>query len=418
MKKNIISRTIIVFLTIILFGCSSESSTTNSPENPNPSLKKWVKIDAGMGYSLGLLEDGSLWSWGDNQNGNAGLGSLSDSNLPVKIFDANVKECYISEGLNSNYVIKNDGTLWTTGKNGSGNNWLVQTCFGTSFQTYETYSYYRYWGPSSNKTQYTQLGSDGNWSKLYLKNNNTIWAFSCINNFTGYYYDNFPCGGGSWRGNPEVINNPIQINSDNDWKDVKLGAFVAYGIKNDGTLWRWGYMFGMPQATIPPNIFPINADNDWLKIQPIQGQNLTVLKTDGTIWNIPEVNEFGQTLNNPNDIIPTQIGNSNWKTITGSDYANKYVGIKPEGTLWAWGNNSDGFLGDGTYTDQIEPIQISDKSNWRQVVIGNSGNPGAEYFLAIDDLGNIWGWGKNDKGQLGDETYTDKYVPTLLISAQ
>ncbi|MGJ1389217.1 hypothetical protein ACR78F_02505 [Sphingobacterium spiritivorum] len=89
----------------------------------------------------------------------------------------------------------------------------------------------------------------------------------------------------------------------------------------------------------------------------------------------------------------------------------RFVGIKTDGTLWAWGYNGDGFLGDGGYTNQVQPLKISDKTNWLQV----SGDE--SFYTALDNEGNIYGWGKNDRGQLGDGTKVDKYKPTLVIPA-
>lgn len=77
--------------------------------------------------------------------------------------------------------------------------------------------------------------------------------------------------------------------------------------------------------------------------------------------------------------------------------------------MWAWGKNSDGFLGTGDYSDEITPVKISEANDWVSV-----SSTGASY-LVINSKGEVWGWGDNTYGQLGDGTTTTKYVPTLLL---
>lgn len=82
--------------------------------------------------------------------------------------------------------------------------------------------------------------------------------------------------------------------------------------------------------------------------------------------------------------------------------------VKDDGTVWAWGANQYGQLGDGTTTDRTEPVQAKGLSN----IIGIAA--GAHHSIAFDADGAIWAWGRNARGQLGDGSQTDRTEPTRV----
>ena len=89
-------------------------------------------------------------------------------------------------------------------------------------------------------------------------------------------------------------------------------------------------------------------------------------------------------------------------TDQGSSFAIKY-----DGTLWAWGRNNYGQLGDGTTIDRDTPVKILD-----EVVAVSTG---VETTMAIRADGSLWGWGRNRTGQLGDGTTINRYTPTKVM---
>jgi alpha-tubulin suppressor-like RCC1 family protein len=106
---------------------------------------------------------------------------------------------------------------------------------------------------------------------------------------------------------------------------------------------------------------------------------------------------------------PVQIGSlTNWKQVV-CGYAHT-VGIKTNGTLWAWGDNTFGPLGNNTRTSYSSPIQIGSLTNWKQVAAGNS------ITLAVKTDGTLWSWGRNDIGQLGNNTRTYYSSPIQIGS--
>ena len=123
------------------------------------------------------------------------------------------------------------------------------------------------------------------------------------------------------------------------------------------------------------------------------------------------VNTYGQlgdgTTVNRNS--PTPIGACTWKVVAGGGYHS--LGIRADDCLSAWGRNDQGQLGDGTTTNRLEPTLIG-TCTWKAVAAG-------PYVLADHSLGlradnSLLAWGRNDKGQLGDGSTTNRTSPTLI----
>ena len=85
------------------------------------------------------------------------------------------------------------------------------------------------------------------------------------------------------------------------------------------------------------------------------------------------------------------------------------IALKSDGTVWAWGYNYFGQLGDGTTTTKRgTPVQVSSLSD----VIAIAG--GAHYTIALKSDGMVWTWGDNSSGQLGEGTYEDRSTPVQV----
>jgi alpha-tubulin suppressor-like RCC1 family protein len=84
------------------------------------------------------------------------------------------------------------------------------------------------------------------------------------------------------------------------------------------------------------------------------------------------------------------------------------LAVRPDGTVWAWGDNSSGSLGDGTSTHRATPVQVSGLTNVKAVAAGMS------HSLALRADGTVWAWGFNQHGQLGDGTTTARYSPVQV----
>jgi len=105
-------------------------------------------------------------------------------------------------------------------------------------------------------------------------------------------------------------------------------------------------------------------------------------------------------------MIGTNLSAQCWQQVAaGIDHS---VAIKSNGTLWAWGRNQGGQLGDGTNTDRNAPVQIGTADNWHHVAAGET------HTLAIKSDGTLWAWGYNFYGELGDGTNTNKNIPVQI----
>ena len=201
--------------------------------------------------------------------------------------------------------------------------------------------------------------------------------------------------------NVPYINSPLQVGYDTDWSAVASGCEHTIALKADGTLWCWGaYWYGYDGTETITKTIPtrIGADTDWLALSA-GGYHNIALKTNGTLWGWGEI-YFGDggagcvstcmTRTNP-----TRIGtDTDWKSIAcGWNYA---FAIKTDGTLWAWGANYDGQLGDGTTISKTLPTRIGADTNWAKV------STGGHHTIALKTDGTLWAWGQNYHGQLGN----------------
>ena len=85
------------------------------------------------------------------------------------------------------------------------------------------------------------------------------------------------------------------------------------------------------------------------------------------------------------------------------------VGIKADGTLWAWGRNTNGQVGNGTTTDVHAPVKIGTANTWSHAAVGS------DFTLAVRSNGTLWSWGANSNGQLGQGNTTSLSVPTQVV---
>lgn len=99
-----------------------------------------------------------------------------------------------------------------------------------------------------------------------------------------------------------------------------------------------------------------------------------------------------------------QVGeDGEWESIEFGGY--HALAIKNNGTLWAWGKNTDGQLGIGNTTDHFTPVQVGSDSDWQMI------SAGKWHSLAVKNDGSLWAWGWNLSGQLGNGTYDDSLFP-------
>jgi hypothetical protein len=205
---------------------------------------------------------------------------------------------------------------------------------------------------------------------------------------------------------------PTQINADNDWLQFSNGSIHTLALKTDGSLWAWGNNGAgqLGNGTTENSSIPIQIgiETDWVHISCGFSHSLAI-KSDGTLWAWGR-NDKGQLGDGTilDKSVPTQIGtDSDWQTVYGSPLGGKgSIALKTNGTLWAWGHNNEGQLGDGTTTDRLIPTQIGTDTNWEKITSI------IDYSLAIKTNGTLWAWGRNFYGQLGiGSNPNNPYIP-------
>lgn len=200
------------------------------------------------------------------------------------------------------------------------------------------------------------------------------------------------------------------------WNTISSGLFHAMGIKSDGTLWAWGKndTGQLGDGTLIQKYIPtqIGTSNNWKIVSC--GEDFTVgIQTDGTLWSWGN-NVRGQLGNGnfTNSITPTQVGTDNtWDTLDcGYSFCVALKGNFSK-TLWTWGYNEFGQLGDGNNVNVNVPQQIGVSTSWKSV------SAGAYHTLALEFVtggSRLMGWGLNQFGQLGDNTVNPKNIPTQI----
>ena len=136
------------------------------------------------------------------------------------------------------------------------------------------------------------------------------------------------------------------------------------------------------------------------------GIHTLAIKSDGTLW-AWGANEYGQLGDGTgtDKHSPVQIGADHWISIAAGGVHS--LGIKSDGTLWAWGANGVGQLGDGTGTLKASPVQIGG-DHWISITAGEGTS------LGLKSDGTLWAWGYNEYGQLGDGTTVTKLSPVQI----
>jgi alpha-tubulin suppressor-like RCC1 family protein len=207
-----------------------------------------------------------------------------------------------------------------------------------------------------------------------------------------------------------------------NWKQVDIAGISnttgnGGGIRTDGTLYMWGNnaqgQLGLNNTTQTGTATQVTGTT-WLQLS--MGSNHTLaIKSDGTLW------AWGNNTNGQlgdasltSKSSPVQVIGTGWKYATAggklTTTAGFSVGIKTDGTLWAWGSNAQGQIGDGTTTTRSSPVQVGSLTNWKSVVAGEHS------VAAIKTDGTLWTWGGNGNGQLMDGTVIAKSSPVQVGS--
>ncbi|MEO6787402.1 MAG: hypothetical protein ABI318_14820, partial [Chthoniobacteraceae bacterium] len=360
----------------------------NSPAQVGAATD-WQKVQSGGLHVLATKTDGTLWSWGGNVYGQLGQGFndiVLRGNVPVQVGTA-ANWQVLAPGYLFNSATKNDGTLWSWGDNTNGE---------LGYQGHLPQPVAAQFGPIASA-----VGGDGH--TAVIKSDGTLWLFG--------YNANGQLGIGSSDSGQHPV--PVQLQPGTQWISVAAGGLHTAAVRSDGTMWTCGYNSygGLGDGTTIQRNGPVQVgtDTNWLRVSA--GYYFTVgLRTDGTLWawGYNSDGEMGNGITSSNQLVPVQVGTaSDWATVACGGY--HVLAVNQNGSLWAWGQNASGQIGDGTTTTpRSSPVQVGTATNWRGI------SPGQYHSVATRTDGTLWSWGYNFYGELGDGTTTNHSSPVQV----
>ena len=336
---------------------------------------------------------GSLWGWGDNTFGELGDNTTIKKSSPIQTIAGGTNWKLVSGGYHT-AAIKTDGTLWTWGGNNYGqlgNNSItnnrspVQTISGGS----------TWWLVGCSKGNTAAIKTDG-----------TLWTWG---------WNNY---GQLGDGTIAHKSSPVQtIAGGTSWKSVACGYYHTAAIKTDGSLWLWGHdTYGQlgdnTTAHKSSPIQTISSGTNWKSVA-CGYYHTAAIKLDGTLWGWGR-NYYGNlgdgTTVYKSSPVQTVAGGTNWKQVS-CNSGSHTTAIKTDGTLWTWGNNAYGQLGDGTVILRSSPVQtIVGGTNWAQT------SGGYQHTAAIKSDGTLWVWGRDSYGQLGNSAVISQSSPIQTVA--
>lgn len=380
------------------------------------------RMAVGDHHILAVRDDGTLWAAGENRFGQLGDGTTNNiaSLIPI---EPNSRWKAVGAGGQRSFGIKVDGSLWCWGLNRS------YAPLGD--------------GGSTNLLTPTRIGQENDWiavaaspqHTMALKQNATLWGWG--GNTSGQIGD----------GSRTTRATPIPVETNNAWSDVDVGQNFSLLLRKDGRLFACGYnewgQLGIGATNLSSEVLaPVAQDSSWRAIAAGDFHGLAI-QSDNTLWAWGQLYEDagGGLVTVTNRFAPTQIGTkSSWLGV-GGGYQHS-IAFDTDCALWAWGYNFlSGTVGDGTQRPRPNPIRIASSNTWLSAVArggnhlgiradatlwnwsgvngqftGDTGlfkavmpdrrfravAAGNNHSIAVEESGQVWTWGDNGAGQLGD----------------
>jgi alpha-tubulin suppressor-like RCC1 family protein len=447
------------------FGQLGNGTTTNSnsPEQVF-AIANAAAISSGGFHTLAILNDGTVWAWGNNDHGQLGNGTNENSNVPVQV-SVDLEGTHLTNiaavaaGRYHSLALDNNGYVWAWGDNEFGQS---GNGAGSSSIACRVGDYTDPLNPVylSNVTAI----SAGGLHSLALRQDGTVWSWG--SNWYGqlghYWYnpgytacptgvtDYFGC---NW-------NYPVQVTGLSGIRAIAAGEEHSLALKDDGTVWAWGFSrygrtgntsSGGPSAVKVANLADITAI-------AAGGHHSAALKSDKTVWawGYDYYGQLGRGITKTFSALPFQVLNlTGVKALSiGGIHS---LALKEDGTLWIWGCNYSGQLGDGTNADSNIPVPVSGLGNViaisgglshsAAIVQNSSVKPGyrrpflSGRFSKRHELnmgrynfnvlpansrsftankpssvrGKLWAWGDNKYGQLGNGKHGEAEKSALPV---
>ena len=350
-------------------------------------------IAGGEAHTLAVNSDGTVSAFGYNGYGQLGNGTLASSASPVKVTGlSGVSE--VTAGDISSYALTRSGNVYSWGDNTFG-----QLGNGTTTG-------------STTPVQLTGLSNimqiaAGNDHVLALNSDGTVEAWG-LNN-----------AGQLGNTTSSYSTTPVAVPGLSNVVQVAAGGLPGWAghsvaLKSNGTVWTWGYgkhgQLGQGSATSNPTPTQVSGLSGIVQIAA-NGDNTYALKSNGTVyaWGDDGYDQIGNTSSANNQVTPLQVQNLSGVSSIAAD-GTAALAIKTNGTVWAWGDNNTGELGDNAACGKycVTPVQAIGLSTTGSIA------GGYVHSLAETINGNVYGWGSNSYGQLGNGTTNVATEPTQV----
>jgi len=332
-------------------GQTGDNTTVSksSPVSVVGGFTDWCQIStasySNTGHTFAIRTNGTLWAWGHNDSGRLGDNTSTGKSSPVSVVGGFTDWCQVEAGMRGGLAVRTNGTAWAWGYNGQGS--LGDNTTTTRSSPVSVVGGFTDWCQLSG----SKSVSNGNFS-LGVRQNGTAWAWGQGS------YGRLGDGSCTNRSSPVLVSQGFT-----DWCQVSAGENISLGVRQNGTAWGWGR------------------------------------NTYGNIGN-------GSTTAtaNPNQV---QGGITDWCQVAAG--ARHSLGVRQNGTAWAWGRQYSGEFGNGTNISNLSPVSVvGGFADWRQVSAGYS------FSIGIRASGGGWAWGSNCQGKLGDGTTTNRCSPVSI----
>jgi alpha-tubulin suppressor-like RCC1 family protein/uncharacterized protein YkwD len=330
------------------------------------------------------------WTWGSDDVGQLGDGGTFESPNPLQ--PVNPTSVISVACFNHTLAIRADGTVWAWGANDWG-----QVGDGSTTDRRTPVQV-------ANLDQVVVV-SAGREHSLALRNDGTVWAWG--RNRHGQLGD----------GTNTHRHTPVLVHGLGGVIRIAAGDRHSLALKSDGSAWAWGAIhFGelgianlddyvdlptrVDTSTIASRLIAIAAGDDF---------SLGIEEGSGHVWAWGQNNggQLGDGGSHPYTWRPLEVPHFGGAVAVAAGGRHS-LALKNDKSVWGWGDNDFGQLGDDTTSPGVRPVQVHGLNRVEEIATG--------YFfsLARKDDGTVWAWGTNIRGELGDGTYAERHTPVQV----